>query len=152
MDGEPVDINPSNRKMWHEGAYIVKFEGKYVLFGTAWSTDNMRHGTYNLYYTVADKLEGPYGPRKFAGRFLGHGTPFKDKKGNWWCTALYNANKPTLTREEAQTKDVSETAYTLNKQGLTLVPMDIVMENGEIVVKVLDKDYAKPGKEEVQQF
>lgn len=152
FDGEPIKLDPSNRKMGHEGAYIIKFDGRYILFGTAWSTDEMRHGTYNLYYTVADKLTGPYGERQFAGRFLGHGTPFKDKNGKWWCTAFYNANKPTLTREEAKVIDVSDTAYTLNKQGLTLVPLDIKLVNGKVVVTALDPDYRYPGPEEVQKF
>jgi arylsulfatase len=112
----------------------------------------MRKGTYNLYYCVSDNLEGPYDERKFAGRFLGHGTPFKDKQGRWWCTAFYNANHPTLTREEAQRKDVSQSAYTLNKQGLTLVPIDIKMVGDKVVVRTLDPDYASPGAEEVQKF
>jgi arylsulfatase len=152
FDGNPIDINPSNRKMGHEGALIIKFEGKYIFFGTGWSTDKMRKGTYNLYYCVSDNLEGPYDERKFAGRFLGHGTPFKDKQGRWWCTAFYNANHPTLTREEAQRKDVSQSAYTLNKQGLTLVPIDIKMVGDKVVVRTLDPDYASPGTEEVQKF
>ncbi|MGQ1891313.1 family 43 glycosylhydrolase [Thermophagus sp. OGC60D27] len=152
FDGKPVHISPSNRKMGHEGAFIIKFEDQYIFFGTAWSRDTLRHGTYNLYYTVSDKLKGPYGERKFAGRFLGHGTPFKDKEGNWWCTAFYNANHPTLSREEARTKDVSQSAYTLNKQGLTLVPIEIKKVDGEIVVRALDPDYEKPGDEEVQNF
>lgn len=152
FDGKPIQIYPSNRKMGHEGAYIIKFEGKYIFFGTAWSCDTLRKGTYNLYYSVSDKLEGPYGERKFVGRFLGHGTPFKDKQGNWWCTAFYNANHPTLTAEEAKTKDVSQSAYTINKQGLTLVPLEIKMKNGEIVVRAKDPDYAHPGIEEVQKF
>jgi arylsulfatase len=152
FDGEPIHIGPSNRKIGHEGAYILKIENKYVLFGTAWSTDTMRHGTYNLYYCTADKVEGPYGERKFAGRFLGHGTPFKDKKGRWWCTAFYNANKPTLNPKEAAKKDLSDTAYTINKQGLTIVPLDIKMVNGDVVVTAKDEAYRYPGKEEVQKF
>jgi xylan 1,4-beta-xylosidase len=152
FDGEPTRIYPSNRNMGHEGAYIIKFEDKYIFFGTAWSRDTLRQGTYNLYYCVSDNLEGPYGERKFAGRFLGHGTPFQDKQGNWWCTAFYNANHPTLTREEAQTKDVSQSAYTLNKQGLTLVPIEIKKVNGKIIVQAKDPDYAVPGPEEVQKF
>lgn len=150
--GEPVSIGPSDRKMGHEGAYIIKVQDKYVLFGTAWSTDTMRHGTYNLYYSVADKLTGPYDERKFVGRFLGHGTPFQDKNGNWWCTAFYNANEPALRPEEAANMDLSDTAYTINKQGLTLVPMDITYENGTVKITVLDKNYAKPGNEEAQKF
>lgn len=150
--GKPIDINPSNRKMGHEGVLIIKYEGKYIFFGTAWSTDKMRKGTYNLYYCVSDKLEGPYDERKFVGRFLGHGTPFRDKKGNWWCTAFYNANHPTMTHEEARNKDVSQSAFTLNKQGLTLVPIEIKTKNGKVVVRTKDPDYAYPGDEEVQKF
>ena len=70
-----------------------KIGNKYVHFGTAWSTDRGRQGSYNLYYCTADKITGPYGPRKFAGRFLGHGTPFQDKDGKWWCTAFFNAKR-----------------------------------------------------------
>jgi xylan 1,4-beta-xylosidase len=152
FEGKPIRINPSNRKMGHEGTCIIKFENKYVLFGTAWSTDSLRKGTYNLYYCTADKLTGPYGERKFAGRFLGHGTPFKDKKGQWWCTAFYNANVPPLSREVLKTQDCSDNAYTINPQGLTLVPLEIKMVNGEVVIKALDLDYQNPGKEEVQKF
>jgi arylsulfatase len=152
FDGSPIKIDPSNRKMGHEGATMMKFEGKYIFFGTGWSRDTLRHGTYNLYYSVADKIEGPYDERKFAGRFLGHGTPFIDKNGKWWCTAFYNANHPTLTSEEAKTKDLSKSAYTINKQGLTLVPIEIKKINGEITVQSKDPDYASPGLEEVQKF
>ncbi|MEL7118285.1 MAG: family 43 glycosylhydrolase [Bacteroidota bacterium] len=152
FSGEVISIGPSNRKMGHEGSFILKIEDQYVLFGTAWSTDQMRHGTYNLYYCTSDKLEGPYGPRKFAGRFLGHGTIFKDKEGRWWCTAFYNANRPTLNGKEASGMDLSDTAYTINEQGLTLVPMEIKMKKGELLIYPKDKAYRYPGKEEVQKF
>ncbi|MCU0379199.1 MAG: family 43 glycosylhydrolase [Bacteroidales bacterium] len=152
FEGDPVSISPSDRKMGHEGALIIKFEGKYILFGTAWSTDTMRKGTYNLYYTTADRIEGPYGPRRFAGRFLGHGTPFRDKEGRWWCTAFYNANVPPLGGEEAKTKDLSGNAYTINRQGLTLVPIEITMKDGDVVVYAKDEYYRYPGPEEVQRF
>lgn len=152
FDGEPIQIGPSNRKMGHEGAFIIKHSGKYVLFGTAWSTDTMRHGTYNLYYCTSDKLEGPYNERKFAGRYLGHGTPFVDKEGRWWCTAFYNANAPALDAKKTKKMDLSETAYTINKQGLTLVPLEIRMVNGDVEISAKDKAYRYPGKEEVQKF
>lgn len=152
FDGEPIKIGPSNRKMGHEGAFILKIAGKYVLFGTAWSTDQMRHGTYNLYYCVSDKLAGPYGPRQFVGRFLGHGTLFQDHEGHWWCTAFYNANKPTLNGDKAAKMDLSDTAYTINKQGLTLVPMEVKVEDGEILIYSKDAYYRYPGAEETQRF
>ena len=74
---------------------LVRWES----LGTAWSTDQSRKGSYKLYYSTADKITGPCGPRKFAGRFLGHGTPFQTRDGKWWCTAFFNANVPPLPRE-----------------------------------------------------
>jgi arylsulfatase len=153
FSGETIEIGPSNRHMGHEGSSIMKVGSKYILFGTAWSTDNMRKGTYNLYYCVSDKLEGPYGPRKFAGRFLGHGTPFKDKEGRWWCTAFFNANNPVATLDETMLPKVAEDAYTINPMGVTLVPLDISLtSDGEINVIAKDDSYAIPGPEEVQEF
>ena len=104
-----------------------KLGGQYVLFGTGWSTGKMRRGSYNLYYAVANRITGPYGERRFAGRFLGHGTPFQDREGRWWCTAFFNANVPPLTREQARRRDLSETAQTINPQGVTLVPLTIAL-------------------------
>ena len=113
----------------------------------------MRHGTYNLYYATADKLEGPYGERRFCGRFLGHGTPFQDKQGRWWCTAFYNANHPTLDGKAASTMDLSDTAYTINPVGTTIVPLKVALDaSGDVWVRAKDPDYAYPGQEEVQAF
>ncbi len=151
--GDVVSVSPSNRHMGHEGSYVVKVGEKYVWFGTAWSTDTMRHGTYNLYYATADALTGPYGDRRFAGRFLGHGTPFQDKQNRWWTTAFFNANEPAVDPAEAPNMDLSDTAYTINRQGTTLVPLDITTdESGEVWVRAKDPHYANPGPEEIQQF
>jgi len=98
-------------------------------------------------------VTGPYGPRRFAGRFLGHGTPFQDKAGQWWCTAFYNANVPPLSREELKTKPMGDNAYTINPQGVTIVPLEVeIRDDGQISIRARDPDYAHPGPEEVQQF
>ena len=137
----------------HEGATIRKIGDKYVHFGTAWSTDIGRHGSYNLYYCTSDKIDGTYGPRKFVGRFLGHGTPFQTRDGKWWCTAFYNANRPPLEREGIQTRDLSEDAQTINQRGTTIVPLEVkVRKNGSIYIRAKDPDYANPGPDEVQKF
>ncbi len=150
--GPEVRIGPADRKLGHEGCTIRKVGRKYVLFGTAWSTDTLRHGTYNLYYCTADRITGPYGPRRFAGRFLGHGTPFQDQQDRWWCTAFYNANQPPITDDLATAK-LADTAYTLNPQGTTIVPLDIrIGSDGDVRVRAKDPRYASPGGEEVQQF
>lgn len=151
LAGPEIEIGPSNRKMGHEGCFILKIENKYVLFGTAWSTDTLRHGSYNLYYCTADNIEGPYGPRRFAGRFLGHGNIFRDKQDQWWCTAFLNGDY--VSPEHVAKYGIStEKAESMNPQGLTLVPMDIYMENGDVVVRPKDPLYATPGNDEVQDF
>jgi xylan 1,4-beta-xylosidase len=160
---DPVRIDPSGsrpgpdggfiNRIGHEGATMRKIGGKYVHFGTAWSTDRGRKGTYNLYYCTSDHPTDPFGPRRFAGRFLGHGTPFQDKKGRWWCTAFYNANVPSITPEESMDPAVADNAYTINEQGVTLVPMEVkILENGDIQIRAIDPAYASPGPEEVQNF
>ncbi|UCS91712.1 family 43 glycosylhydrolase [Echinicola marina] len=153
LAAEPIRIDPSDRVIGHEGATVRKIGDKYVHFGTAWSTDEMRKGSYNLYYCTADKVTGPYGPRQFVGRFLGHGTPFQDKEGRWWCTAFYNGNVPPVSREGIQNRNLGETAQTINEQGTTIVPLEVkVLEDGEIYIRAKDPDYANPGPDEVQQF
>lgn len=160
---KPVRIDPAGsrpspygkpiRRIGHEGATLLKIGGKYVHLGTAWSTDRMRKGSYNLYYCVADAITGPYGPRQFAGRFLGHGTPFQDKNGKWWCTAFFNANVPPLSREGIQHRDLGENAQTINEQGVTIVPLAVkVRENGKIHIRAKDPAYAVPGPDEAQKF
>jgi iduronate 2-sulfatase len=159
--GEPVAIHPApasdgttnGLKMGHEGCLIMKIEGKYVLFGTGWSTGKMRRGSYNLYYATADEITGPYSERKFAGRFLGHGTPFQDREERWWCTAFYNANVPPDSRDGIEARDIGDTARTINQRGTTLVPLDVRLpENGELHIRAKDPAYAAPGPDEAQQF
>ncbi|MEM7474095.1 MAG: beta-xylosidase, partial [Planctomycetota bacterium] len=92
-----------------------------------------------------------YGPRKFAARFLGHGTPFQTRDGKWWCTAFFNGNVPPLSREGIQNRDLSETAQTINQRGTTIVPLDVkVLKDGEVYIRAKDPDYANPGPDEAQ--
>lgn len=159
---EPVRIDPAGtrpgpggnpiRRIGHEGATMIKVGGKYVHIGTAWSTDRLRKGSYNLYYCTADTITGPYGPRKFAGRFLGHGTPFQTRDGKWWCTAFFNGNVPPLPREGIETRDLSETAQTINHRGVTIVPLTVETRDGDAYIRAKDPAYAAPGPDEAQKF
>ena len=153
MAGEPVRIDPSNRRIGHEGATMRKIGKKYVHFGTAWSTDQGRKGSYNLYYCTSDKVTGPYNERRFAGRFLGHGTPFQDKNGKWWCTAFFNGNRPPLDPDGIEKRDLREDAQTINKLGTTIVPLDVkILPDGDVYIRAIDPHYATPGPDEVQSF
>ncbi len=152
---DPVHISPTggSKEMGHEGCLIQKIDGKYVLFGTGWSTGKMRKGSYNLYYAVADKITGPYSERKFVGRFLGHGTPFKDDEGKWWCTAFFNANLPPLPSEEIENRNLAASAYTINQRGLSLVPLDVyTSDQGELIIRAIPSAYSTPGPDEMQEF
>jgi arylsulfatase len=150
----PARIGPSGEfsQMGHEGCLMRKLGGKYVLFGTGWSTGRMRRGSYNLYYAVADKITGSYGERKFAGRFLGHGTPFQDQHGRWWCTAFFNANRPPLSSEGIEIRDLSDDAQSINEQGVTIVPLEFHLVEGEVIFRAKDPRYAQPGPDEAQKF
>jgi arylsulfatase len=113
----------------------------------------MRRGSYNLYYSTAEDIDGPYGPRRFAGRFLGHGTPFQDRDGKWWTTAFFNANVPPLPREGIRDRDLSADAQTINGRGTTIVPLEVrIEEDGDIYICAKDPDYAYPGPDENQDF
>lgn len=137
----------------HEGATMIRVGKYFVHLGTAWSTDQMRKGSYNLYYCVSDRIEGPYGPRRFAGRFLGHGTPFQTREGHWWCTAFFNADVPPLPREGIKNRNLSESAQTINQRGTTIVPLDVGVDAlGMAFVRARDPAYAVPGPDEVQKF
>lgn len=160
---DPVRIDPAGsrpgpngkliNRIGHEGATMIKVGNQYVHLGTAWSTDQGRKGSYNLYYCAADSITGPYGPRKFAGRFLGHGTPFQDRDGKWWCTAFFNANVPPVPSEGISDRDLSENAQTINEQGVTIVPLEVrVLDNGEVYIRAKDPHYATPGPDEAQTF
>ena len=101
----------------------------------------------------ADKITGPYGPRRFAGRFLGHGTPFQDREGKWWCTAFFNANVPPEKPEGIRNRDLGDNARTINEQGVTIVPLDIrMLDNGEVHIQAKAPHYSSPGPDEAQQF
>jgi xylan 1,4-beta-xylosidase len=160
----PVRIDPSGSRLdpesgqpisriGHEGATLLKVGQHYVHIGTAWSTDLGRKGSYNLYYCVSTHITGPYGPRRFLGRFLGHGTPFQTRDGNWWCTAFFNANLPPLSREGIQRRDLAKEAQTINLRGTTIVPLEVrSQKDGDVYLRALDPAYATPGPDENQKF
>ncbi|MDR1010621.1 MAG: family 43 glycosylhydrolase [Opitutaceae bacterium] len=163
LTAKPVRIDPAGKRtnkagvtksaIGHEGASMIKVGKKYIHIGTAWSTDEGRKGSYNLYYCTSDKITGPYGPRRFLGRFLGHGTLFQTRDGKWWCTAFFNGNVPPLPRQGIEARDLSSDAHTINQRGTTIVPLDVkILPGGDIRIRAIDPAYATPGPDEVQKF
>ena len=57
------------------------------------------------------------------------------------------------TREQARGADLGEDAQTINEQGVTIVPLNVTIDNeGEVHIRAIDPDYANPGPDEVQKF
>ena len=58
-----------------------------------------------------------------------------------------------LTEKGIETRDLSETAQTINEQGVTIVPLDVrVLDDGEVFIRAKDPAYAVPGPDEVQRL
>ncbi|MNQ95949.1 Glycosyl hydrolases family 43 [compost metagenome] len=78
------------QRVGYEGAFIVKYKGKYILGAAEWNGDKRVDGTYDLMYAVADELYGPYTPRRLAVPHGGHGTMFIDRQGRLLSTFFGN--------------------------------------------------------------
>ncbi|NOU72497.1 family 43 glycosylhydrolase [Paenibacillus sp. LMG 31458] len=78
------------QRVGYEGAFIVKYKGKYILGAAEWNGDKRVDGTYDLMYAVAEDLYGPYTPRRLAVPHGGHGTMFIDKDGRLMSTFFGN--------------------------------------------------------------
>jgi len=78
------------QRVGYEGAFIIKYKGKYILGAAEWNGDKRVDGTYDLMYATADELYGPYTPRRLAVPHGGHGTMFIDHRGRLLCTLFGN--------------------------------------------------------------
>lgn len=145
--GEKIAIHPSDQGFGDGHCTLRKLGGKYALFGSSWSLNKSNQGTCDLYYCTADSLKGPYGPRRFAARFCGRGTPFQDTKGRWWTTAAGHGNyEPDVAKGLALCEKAQP--WTIIPQGLTLVPLDVSQdENGAPIIRAKDPQYTSPLKE-----
>jgi uncharacterized protein Usg len=90
VDGETVG---------YEGAFVIKYKGKYILVAAEWNGDRRVEGTYDMMYAVSDSLYGPYSSRRTAVPHGGHGTMFINKEGRLMSTLFGNdRSAPFRTR------------------------------------------------------
>lgn len=81
-----------------EGVHIFKHDSRYYLVQSIWThridgrTTYCHRGhqegpavSYDAVIASSDHLHGPYGARRTLITGGGHGNPFQDKDGNWWC-------------------------------------------------------------------
>ncbi len=84
----PHKLMPDGKHpMGYEGIYLMKYEDSYIWLASG------RYGyeptdTYDLYYATSKELMNGYSKRRMALKNCGHGNIFRDKEGNWWCTAF----------------------------------------------------------------
>ncbi|MBA2941216.1 family 43 glycosylhydrolase [Paenibacillus sp. CGMCC 1.16610] len=106
------------QRVGYEGAFIVKYQGKYILGAAEWNGDKRVDGTYDLMYAVADHIYGPYTPRRVGVPHGGHGTMFIDRDGRLWSTFFGNdRTAPFRTRPGIVLLDAEE-----DGQGLCITP------------------------------
>jgi len=117
--GESLDKSVNDEDLispYLEGAYILKYGGKYHLIQTIWSgkpanqdpdspivykyatnDEFEKSKTYSKYsydciIATADNIDGPYSKRYTAGVGIGHNNLFVDKNGKLWSTFFKNPN------------------------------------------------------------
>jgi beta-xylosidase len=106
------------KRVGYEGAFIVKYKGKYILGAAEWNGDKRVDGTYDLMYAVAENLYGPYTPRRVGVPHGGHGTMFIDRDGKLWSTFFGNdRTAPFRTRPGIVLLEAEE-----DGQGLCISP------------------------------
>ncbi len=92
FDGEGRKILPvDGNRVGYEGATVVKIGAWYVLTCAEWNGGgNHADGTYDMMYSCARSLTGPWHPRRVAVPHAGHGVLFKDKSGRWLASFFGN--------------------------------------------------------------
>lgn len=92
FDGEVRKILPSDgQRVGYEGATLVRIGAWYVLTCAEWNGGgNRSDGTYDMMYSCAKSLTGPWKPRRVAVPHAGHGVLFQDKSGNWLASFFGN--------------------------------------------------------------
>ncbi len=92
FDGEQRKILPADgQRVGYEGATLVKIGAWYVLTCAEWNGGgNHVDGTYDMMYSCARSLTGPWKPRRVAVPHAGHGALFRDKSGRWLASFFGN--------------------------------------------------------------
>lgn len=96
---EPRLLQPSNNKqVGFEGAFITKFNGKYILL-CAEVNESGGIRTYDCMSAVADNVYGPYSDRYLAIPHGGHNMLFRTLEGKWMST-FFGSDEKAAFREK----------------------------------------------------
>ena len=83
----------SGMRVGFEGCFIMKINGLYYLCSATYCIHYNENGspyqTYDSFYAVSDKLEGPYSERRLLLENGGHNNLFRSGDGKLYTTAFY---------------------------------------------------------------
>jgi len=90
--GERMELNTVDREeVGYEGIFLRKIGKWYVLMAAEWNGGgNREDGTYDMMYSVAKDLLGPYSRRRVGVPHGGHSTMFQDGAGAWYLAFFGN--------------------------------------------------------------
>lgn len=88
---EPVLLLPwDGQEVGYEGVGLIKVGKKYVLYAAEWNGDFRIDGSYDMMYSVADHIMGPYSQRRCLVPHGGHSCLFYDHNGTLRYTIFGN--------------------------------------------------------------
>ncbi len=97
----------SGEQVGFEGCYMMNIDGLYYLFSSSYcihfGADGRRYQTYDSFYAVSDKLEGPYSERRLLLENGGHNNLFRAFDGSLFTTAFYGdgfSERPAVAEVE----------------------------------------------------
>lgn len=123
FDQEPVLLLPTDgQEVGYEGAGLIRVGEKYVLYAAEWNGDRRIDGTYDMMYSTADALTGPYSPRRVLVPHGGHGSLFFDHEGRL-CYSLFGNDRTSAFRH-----------------GVGIGRIRIAYENGELALSPEDDE------------
>lgn len=98
FEQEPTLLMPiDGQEVGYEGAGLIRVDGRYVLYAAEWNGDLRMDGSYDMMYSTADTLMGPYSPRRVLVPHGGHGSLFYDHDGHL-CFSLFGNDRTASFR------------------------------------------------------
>ncbi len=100
-------VSESGLRVGFEGCYMIKINGLYYLCSATYTIhyreDGSKYQSYDSYYAVSDKIEGPYSERRLLLINGGHNNLFYSNDGKLYTTAFFGesfSEKPAIAEVE----------------------------------------------------
>ena len=100
-------VSESGLRVGFEGCFVYKINGLYYLcsatYGIHYREDGSAYQSYDSFYAVSDKLEGPYSERRLLLINGGHNNIFRANDGKLYTTAFYGndfSERPAIAEIE----------------------------------------------------